>query len=126
MTIGEKIKLYRDTHGESQRQFAIKAGVSNTTIASVEKGINPNTGKAFAPDTETIGKIAHAMGISVNDLLADVDDFIINIAERIPVRSFPPEAEPLLDAWTDGLNREGQKRLMEYVELLLGNPKYTK
>lgn len=54
MTIGEKIKLYRDTHGESQRQFAIRAGVSNTTVASVEKGINPNTGKAFAPDTETI------------------------------------------------------------------------
>lgn len=84
MTIGEKVKLYRDTHGESQRQFAIRAGVSNTTINYLEKGVNPNTGKAFAPDTETIAKMAHAMGISVNDLLADVDDFIIRM--RLPVR----------------------------------------
>ena len=45
MTIGEKVKLYRDSHGESQRQFAVRAGVSNTTIGSLEKGINPNTGK---------------------------------------------------------------------------------
>lgn len=126
MTIGEKVKLYRDTHGESQRSFAKRADVSNTTINYLEKGVNPNTGKAFAPDTETISKISHAMGISVNDLLADVDDFIISISEAIPVRTFPPEAEPLLDAWTDGLNREGQKRLLEYAELLMGNPKYQK
>lgn len=126
MTIGEKVKLYRDTHGESQRQFAMRAGVSNTTIASLEKGINPNTGKAYAPDTDTLKRVSQAMGLSVAELLGDDDDYIINISEPIPVLTFPPEAEPLLYAFTEQLNEAGQNKLLDYLDDLLGNPKYTK
>lgn len=126
MTIGEKVKLYRDTHGESQRQFAKRADVSNTTIASLESGINPNTGKAFAPDTKTIKKVAQAMGLSVAEFLGEDEDYIVNISEPIPVLMFPPEVEPIIFAFTNKLNELGQQKLIEYTEDLLANPKYKK
>lgn len=126
MTIGEKVKLYRNTHGESQRQFAMRAEVSNTTIASLEKGINPNTGKAFAPDTETLKKVAQAMNLSVAELLGDDDDYIVNISEPIPVLLFPPEAEPLIAAFSEKLNELGRQKLLDYLDDILANPKYTK
>lgn len=126
MTIGEKVKLYRDTHGESQRQFAKRADVSNTTIASLEAGINPNTGKAFAPDTKTIKKVAQAMNLSVAELLGDDEDYIINISDPIPVLLFPPEAEPLIAAFSEKLNKLGQQKLLDYLDDILANPKYTK
>ena len=126
MTIGEKVKLYRDTHGESQRQFALRAGVSNTTIGSLEKGVNPNTGKAYAPDTETLKRVSQAMGLSVAELLGDDDDYIINISEPIPVLTFPPEVEPIITAFTNDLNDLGRQKLLDYLDDLLANPKYRK
>ena len=126
MTIGEKVKLYRDTHGESQRQFALRAGVSNTTIGSLEKGINPNTGKAYAPDTETLKRVSQAMGLSVAELLGDDDDYIINISEPIPVLTFPPEVEPIITAFTNDLNDLGRQKLLDYTDDLLANSKYRK
>lgn len=123
MTLGEYIRAYREAHGESQRSFAARCGLSNTNISFIERGINPNTGKPIAPDVLTLQKISNAMGVSVQDIIASTDDFVIDL---IPVRTFADDAEPLLDAWTDKLNEEGRNRLMDYLDLLLGNPKYTK
>ena len=123
MTLGEYIKAYREEHGESQRSFALRCGLSNTNISFLERGLNPNTGKPIAPDVLTLQKLAKAMGVSVQDIIASTDDFVIDL---IPVRTFGDDAEPILSAWTERLNDAGKVKLMDYVEMLLENPKYTK
>lgn len=123
MTLGEYIRAYREAHGESQRSFAARCGLSNTNISFIERGINPNTGKPIAPDVLTLQKISNAMGVSVQDIIASTDDFVIDL---IPVRTFADDAEPILSAWTEKLNDMGKVKLMDYVEMLLENPKYTK
>lgn len=123
MTLGEYIKAYREEHGESQRSFAIRCGLSNTNISFLERGLNPNTGKPIAPDVLTLQKLAKAMGVSVQDIIASTDDFVIDL---IPVKTFDDDAEPILSAWTERLNDAGKVKLMDYVEMLLENPKYTK
>lgn len=123
MTLGEYIKAYREEHGESQRSFAIRCGLSNTNISFLERGLNPNTGKPIAPDVLTLQKLAKAMGVSVQDIIASTDDFVIDL---IPVKTFDDDAEPILSAWTDRLNDAGKEKLMDFVEMLLENPKYTK
>lgn len=123
MTLGEYIKAYREEHGESQRSFALRCGLSNTNISFLERGLNPNTGKPIAPDVLTLQKLAKAMGVSVQDIIASTDDFVIDL---IPVRTFDDDAEPILSAWTGRLNDAGKVKLMDYVEMLLENPKYTK
>ena len=123
MTLGEYIKAYREEHGESQRSFANRCGLSNTNISFLERGLNPNTGKPIAPDVLTLQKLAKAMGVSVQDIIASTDDFVIDL---IPVKTFDDDAEPILSAWTDRLNDAGKEKLMDFVEMLLENPKYTK
>ena len=123
MTLGEYIKAYREAHGESQRSFAVRCGLSNTNISFLERGINPNTGKPIAPDVLTLQKIANAIGVSVHDIIASTDDFAIDL---IPVRTFSDDAESILTAWTEKLNDAGKDKLIDYVEMLLENPKYTK
>lgn len=123
MTLGEYIKAYREEHGESQRSFAIRCGLSNTNISFLERGLNPNTGKPIAPDVLTLQKLAKAMGVSVQDIIASTDDFVIDL---IPVKTFDDDAEPILSAWTERLNDAGKEKLMDFVEMLLENPKYTK
>lgn len=51
------------------REFASKCGISHTHLDSIEKGIDPRTGKSVRITIETLKKIANAMNMSVNDLL---------------------------------------------------------
>ena len=70
--IGNFIKKYR---GEmSLRDFAEKCGISHTHLDSIEKGVDPRTGKPVRVTIETLKKIAKAMGMSINDLLIQSGD----------------------------------------------------
>ena len=70
--IGNFIKKYR---GEmSLRDFAEKCGISHTHLDSIEKGVDPRTGKPVRVTIETLKKIANAMGMSINDLLIQSGD----------------------------------------------------
>jgi len=60
-----KIKEYRKKSGVSQQQLSEKAGVSRTIISGLESGRIQNT------TTDTIQKIAKALGIEVSKILRE-------------------------------------------------------
>lgn len=73
MNIGEVISKYCDDHGMSFRQFADKSGLTSGYISMLVNNRNPKTGKPPVPKIKTYQQIADAMGITLNDLLAQTD-----------------------------------------------------
>lgn len=67
MQIGRRVAKLRASHGESLRDAAIRAGVSHTTIARIEKG--EVTGSFHS----TLRKIAEGYGVRVEYLLTGRD-----------------------------------------------------
>ncbi len=65
---GEKVKRLRRGGGLTQVELAQASGVSQGTIAQIEKGEVDN------PRPSTIKKLAGALGVSGMDLLDDVED----------------------------------------------------
>lgn len=77
--LGEFIRQYRGN--QSLREFAHKCGISHTHLDSIEKGIDPRSGKAVRITIDTLKKIAKAMNMSINELLiksGEVSDEQIN------------------------------------------------
>lgn len=73
MTIGEYVKQYRKSQGLSMQAFGEKCNLSRAYISILEKGINPTTGKPFAPTIETLNKIAEVTGVTIDALLPLLD-----------------------------------------------------
>jgi transcriptional regulator with XRE-family HTH domain len=59
---GKKIRSYRKTLGLSQAALEGKSGVPSNTIARLERG-------EHTASTPILKKLAHALGVTVNDLL---------------------------------------------------------
>lgn len=62
--IADNIKRLRDEHNLSQRALAEKSDVAYDTLIKIESGANTN------PTIETIGKIARALEVGVDDLIS--------------------------------------------------------
>lgn len=78
MTIGESIKTARVKKGLTQKQLGELMGVGAQTISAYESGRR-------RPKTETLIRFAEALGVSLSDLLTDVD-YIPN--EKDPQNGF--------------------------------------
>ena len=93
MTLGEYIRLYRAEHGLSQREFVERCGggITHGYISIIEKGVNPNTGKASRPSLDKLYAIARGMGMSVSDLAKKVEDFG-DAASIVAESTVPPNA----------------------------------
>lgn len=61
--LGNFIKSLRLEKGMSLREFGSICGISHTHIDSIERGIDPRTGKIVKITNETIEKIANAFDI---------------------------------------------------------------
>ena len=82
--LGNFIRSYRAD--QSLREFAAKCGISHTHLDSIEKGIDPRSGKSVSITVETLKKIAHAMNMTVNELLiysGEVDGASIKEIKKI-------------------------------------------
>ena len=81
MTLGEYINNYLIEHDMSIREFARLADISHTYVSYI---VNGKTGRGTKPvlTIDKYKKIARAMNMDVNDLLAAVD---VDIAIKEPV-----------------------------------------
>lgn len=63
--LGEKIKKLRESYGMTIKDLSDKSGVGQSTISEIE------TGKAKNPKSETLSKLAKALNVTVDSLLAE-------------------------------------------------------
>lgn len=82
MTLGEIIKQYLDENGLSQRQFAQQCGVSYGYISMIVRGANPSTGKPLKLSINKVSAIADGMGLTLDTLLREADDFPLELNPR--------------------------------------------
>ncbi len=76
MKLGELVSNYRKEHKISMDVFSDMSGLSKSYISILEKNEHPTTGKPVSPSVDAYKKIASAIGMSFNDLLAIVEDNI--------------------------------------------------
>ena len=89
MTFGEKIKQERLKRGMDQKYFAALIGVSFRTVQNYEtKNVLPRTRDAYR-------KIAAALGVNVNYLLSDDEEFLLTAKEQFGARG-KRDAEQLM------------------------------
>lgn len=116
MKLGDLIRSYRDTHGLSQRQFAIQCDLSNGYISILEKGINPSTGKPVTPTLPQMKKLADGMAMTLSELFDKVDDMPIDIGSNIiPMPQM--RKIPLLGAIACGAPILAEEHIEEYIDI---------
>ena len=97
MKLKEIITTYRTKNNLSQRQFAIKCGLSNGYISMLEEGKNPKTNESIVPSITTLKKIAMGMQISLSDLVTQTDDMQISLSNEIlDIRPVTTKRFPML------------------------------
>lgn len=74
MKLSQIIKRYRSDNDMTMQVFANKAGLSKGYISMLENGKNPRSGKPIKPGIDVLSQLSGAMGISINDLLDNIDD----------------------------------------------------
>ena len=74
MFLGEFITVYRKKNKITLQEFADKCKLSKGYIAMLEKNYNPKTKMKIVPSLETFAKVAQAMGISIEELMSEVDE----------------------------------------------------
>ena len=129
MTIGEYVKQYRKSQGLSMQAFGEKCNLSRAYISILEKGINPTTGKPFAPTVETLNKIAEATGVSIDTLIPMLDgnqlvtlnDNSDNNTNNPPNKKVPKDLKKILEDEEVTLNGrmmsdEDKEKMMRIIE----------
>ena len=85
MMLCDVILNYRAAHGLSQRQFAALSGLSHAFISMIETQNNPATKKDIAPSVESLRRLAQAMGMTLHELMQEIDDQPVYDVEAVPV-----------------------------------------
>lgn len=99
MKLGEAIIQYRRDHNLSQRQFALKCGLSNGYIAMLEKNVNPNTGKPIEPGLKQVKIIGEAMGLTLDEFTRILDEnIVVSLKDDaiVPIADIQPHVVPLI------------------------------
>ena len=140
MKLGEIINNYRIQNKMTMQEFAARASLSKGYVSMLEKNHHPQSQRELVPSIETYQKIAHAMGISIDELISQLDG---NETVRlngeptltlVPAKSasapqhapdLPPDEQRLLDIYRD-LSDDGKAVLLNYADDMSHLGKYKK
>lgn len=70
MKLGDIVREFRQSHGMTMQEFADLALLSKGYISMLEKGRNPRNGLPITPSIDTYAKVARAMNMTAEELLA--------------------------------------------------------
>ena len=115
MTLGDFIRNYRSEHGYSLRTFSDICHVSNAYLSMLEKGSHPTTGKPIVPTVRVLGQIAHAMGLTLDELLSRVEDMPVDVSSRVnPITKLHEEESLVLLSYrfADDTTKEMVRRIL--------------
>lgn len=116
--IGENIKAARKKCGMTQGQLAAQLGLTKAAVSRYELGQR----NANLPLLE---RIAKATGVYVGDLVGT--DYWNHVPDHEVSASFAEDpAASLAASLFDKLNKEGQQRAIEYLEMLNDSEKYKR
>lgn len=116
MNFGKNVKEIRESKGLSQRELGELIGVKQQTIAQYESLID-------APKSVTVNKIANALGVTFRDLTDTHRS--IDYEEFAFIAGLTSTEGKMLNS-LNKLNRTGQSKAIEQVELLTKIPEYRK
>lgn len=138
MDIGEKIKHLRTEKGITQKELANRLGTSQQNLAQYENGKRN-------PKLETVRKMADALGVYISDLIVDWNQYspseyaqdIMNDITQGALNSAEEAVSSGKKVLNDvketciisdfrKLNKNGQDKAIEQVELLTKIPEYRK
>lgn len=80
MNLGDIVKQYRTAQGLSQRAFALRSGLSNSYVSMIENNMNPKTCQPIIPSLIVIRKVANTMGVTIDDILRQMDDVDVSLS----------------------------------------------
>lgn len=109
MTVGEKIKTFRNIRGISQNMLGQLAGIDGTTIRKYELG-------SRNPKPDQLLKIAGALGVSINVFT----DFDIETASDVLTLLFKMDEQ--IDMEIDGDKDEDENLIPETIYIRFKHP----
>ena len=124
MTVGDLILKYREEHHMSQRQFALKCGMSNGYIAMIEKNENPATGKPLIIGLDKLKAIANVLHMPVDELMriADVDT-TVSLSDGDGEDAYVPKTVEarIVSFGMDKMSKEEREKVLEVLQIMYRN-----
>lgn len=106
MELSKILRDYRQEHGLTLQVFANRAGLTKQYISMLENNKNSKNGKPIIPSLETLRKLASAMYMNIDTLVATLD------------------GEQDVSLQTKDAGYYTDPEVAEYAEELRTNPKY--
>lgn len=106
MELSKILRDYRQEHGLTLQVFADRAGLTKQYISMLENNKNSKNGKPIIPSLETLRKLASAMYMNIDTLVATLD------------------GEQDVSLQTKDAGYYTDPEVAEYAEELRANPKY--
>lgn len=117
MSFSNNLYSLRIKRGLSQKKLADKAGVSQTAIYQWEKGIR-------SPKIEQLKKIADALDVRIAELVTM--DWVSESIEDERINHTYSAIDMAIKDNIDKMNNSAKKKVYDYTEDLLENPKNIK